>query len=247
MYPLLFPPLLLPYHCTSHPLIFFSQSISPKNQALTTRLRFPLGLFCDLYTHFASQALSTLRQYCILVSPSFEKLLQDQVINPLHPMGISSFLSYLFPSALSIGQLQHCLRLKGLGLAGPLCVELRIQRDLVDPGTLAAFLSIHYCPFLHTCGIYPHNPHNTRLGTALYGGGALGSALSFLSCYRRSASLDLSLWSGLRYSAGSLTSIARNCSLSHRKMGVSTEVWSCHALKYRPESSLRSSVSHCTD
>lgn len=31
----------------------------------------------------------------------------------------------------------------------------------MNPGILAAFLSVYYCPFLYTCGIYSHNPQDT--------------------------------------------------------------------------------------
>jgi hypothetical protein len=38
----------------------------------------------------------------------------------------------------------------------------------VNRGFWAAFLSIHHCPFLHTCGIYPRDPQNTSLATTWY-------------------------------------------------------------------------------
>jgi len=35
--------------------------------------------------------------------------------------------------------------------------------DFVDPGIWAAFLCVHQCPFLHTCGVYRHDYQNTQL------------------------------------------------------------------------------------
>jgi len=52
-----------------------------------------------------------------------------------------------------------------LGWPRPVWVLLQILRDCTNLGIWAAFLSVHYCLFLHTCGIYPHNPQNTRLAT----------------------------------------------------------------------------------
>jgi len=84
-------------------------------------------------------------------------------------------------------------------------------------------------------------------GTAFRGGGAPGSAFSFLSCRGWSASLISSSLSGSEYSAGFLTSIGRNVSLGHRKIGESTQVSSGHASYHCLETSLRSSVSTNTD
>jgi len=44
-------------------------------------------------------------------------------------------------------------------------VWLRLQRDFANPVIWAAFLCIHHCPFLHTCGIHPQDPQNTWLAT----------------------------------------------------------------------------------
>jgi hypothetical protein len=33
------------------------------------------------------------------------------------------------------------------------------------PQIYAAFLRVHHCPYLHTCGIYSHDPQNTWLAT----------------------------------------------------------------------------------
>jgi len=62
--------------------------------------------------------------------------------------------------------LLHGLLLEVLGLSHPIWVWLWIQRDCVNPGIWAAFLCVHHCPFLHTCGIYPHDPQNTSFATA---------------------------------------------------------------------------------
>ena len=35
----------------------------------------------------------------------------------------------------------------------------------MNPGIGAAFLYVHHCPFLDTCGIYPDDPQNTWLAT----------------------------------------------------------------------------------
>ena len=59
----------------------------------------------------------------------------------------------------------------------------------------------------------------------------------------RSVSLDALSWSGLGYSAGSLTSIGNNISLSNQKIRDSTQVPSGHSLYHCPEASLQSSVS----
>jgi len=77
--------------------------------------------------------------------------------------------------------------------------------------------------------------------------GALGSAFSFLSCSGRSASLNLSSWSGSEYSAGFLTSIARNVSGSHRKIGETTQVSSGHSSFHCLETSLGFLVSPSTN
>jgi len=61
--------------------------------------------------------------------------------------------------------LPHGLLQYDLDRSGPLCVWLRIQRDCVNLAIWAAFLCIHHCPFLHTCGKYPHDPQNTLLAT----------------------------------------------------------------------------------
>jgi len=83
--------------------------------------------------------------------------------------------------------------------------------------------------------------------SAAFCGGAPGSALSSLACSGRSASLDLSSWLGSGYSAGSLTSIGPNVSLSHPKIEQSTHVLSGHSSYDCPETSLRSSVSPNTN
>jgi len=78
-------------------------------------------------------------------------------------------------------------------------------------------------------------------------GGALGSALSSLTCSGRSASLDVSSWSGSGYSAVVLRSIGRNSSLGHRKMRESTQVSRGHSSCNCPQTSLWSSVSPNTN
>jgi len=40
-----------------------------------------------------------------------------------------------------------------------------MQRDFVNVRICTAFWCIHHCPFLHTCGIYPHDHQNTWLVT----------------------------------------------------------------------------------
>jgi len=79
--------------------------------------------------------------------------------------------------------------------------------------------------------------------TAICVWGALGSVLWFCSYSGNSASLDVSSWSGSGYSAGLLTSIARNVSISHWEIGRSTQVTSGHSWYHCPERSLRSLVS----
>ena len=109
----------------------------------------------------------------------------------------------------------HGLLREDLGLTRRLWVSLWKQSDFVNPGIWAAFLCVHHWLLLHTCGIYPHDLQNTWLATTsndklgqeedkialpFSGGGALGSAFSFLSS-GRSASLDASSWSSSGYSA----------------------------------------------
>jgi len=77
--------------------------------------------------------------------------------------------------------------------------------------------------------------------TAFCGGGAQGGELSCL-CSGNSVSLDASSWSASGYTAGSLTRIGNDVSLSHLKIGGSTQVSSGHSSCHCPESSLRSSV-----
>jgi len=84
-------------------------------------------------------------------------------------------------------------------------------------------------------------PGTGQNSTTIGGRGALGSAFSFLSL-GRSVSLDASSSSGLGCSAGSLTSIGRNVSLSRGKIAELTQVWSGHSLYHRPHKSLQSSV-----
>ena len=36
----------------------------------------------------------------------------------------------------------------------------------MNSGILGAFLGMHHCPFLHICGIYPHDLQNTQLATS---------------------------------------------------------------------------------
>jgi len=35
----------------------------------------------------------------------------------------------------------------------------------MNPGIWTAFLWVHHCPFLHTCGVYPHDPQNNWFAT----------------------------------------------------------------------------------
>jgi len=90
------------------------------------------------------------------------------------------------------------------------------------------------------------SPGSGQNSTAFSGGGALGSVFSFLSS-GRSVSLDLSSWSGLQFSAGSCTTIDKNVSLSHRKIGDSTQVMSSHSWCHCPETLLWCSVSPNTN
>jgi len=83
--------------------------------------------------------------------------------------------------------------------------------------------------------------------TTCWGRGALGSAFSFLSCSERNTPLDASSLSGSGYTAGSLTSIGRNVTLSYWKIGVSTQVSSGRSLYHCPETLLRSTVSPNTN
>ena len=86
-------------------------------------------------------------------------------------------------------------------------------------------------------------PRSGQNSTAVWGGGALAKAHLLLSGSSRSASFDDSSSSGFEYSAGSLTSIGRNVSLSHLKIGESTQVSSGHSLYHCPETSFLSSGS----
>jgi len=66
---------------------------------------------------------------------------------------------------INLELLLHGVLLYDLGLSRPLWVKLWIQKNIGNHETWAAFLLLHYCPFLHTFRIYPHDPHNTWLAT----------------------------------------------------------------------------------
>jgi len=89
-------------------------------------------------------------------------------------------------------------------------------------------------------------PGRGQNSTACCGGVALGSAFWFL-CSGMSISLDASSSSGSGDCAGSLASIGRNASLSHREIGESTQVLSGHSSYHCAETSLQSSMSPNTD
>jgi hypothetical protein len=88
-------------------------------------------------------------------------------------------------------------------------------------------------------------PERGQNSIAYCGGGALGSALSVLYSGRR-VSLDASSWLGSGCSAGSLTCIGKNVSLTHRKIGYYTQLLSGHSSCNCPETSLPSSMFHST-
>lgn len=46
-------------------------------------------------------------------------------------------------------------------------MKLQTPRDLVNSGILGTFLYFHYCPFLNTCGLYPHDGLNTWSATTV--------------------------------------------------------------------------------
>ena len=98
------------------------------------------------------------------------------------------------------------------------------------------------------CRTWPGRWQNS---TAFWGGGAWGKGLLYLLGLCRSASFDCSSSSGSRYSAGALTSIARNVSLSHWKIAESTQVLSGHLLYHLlyhcPDTLFRSSLSPNTN
>jgi len=117
-----------------------------------------------------------------------------------------------------------------------------------------AFIIAHFClhveyiHMIHTILVSHHFEWQTWPGRgqnsiALCGEGAPGSAFALLSCSGRSASHDSLSWSGSGYSAGSLTSIGRNVSLSHQKIRESIKVVSGHSLHHGPGKLLQSSVS----
>jgi len=85
-------------------------------------------------------------------------------------------------------------------------------------------------------------PRSGQNSTAFCGGGALGGACSFLSS-GRSISLDTLSWSDSGYAAGSLTSIGKNVSVCHWKIGDSTWVLIGYSSCHCPETSLRPLVS----
>jgi len=90
-------------------------------------------------------------------------------------------------------------------------------------------------------------PGSGQNWTAFWGGGARGQSLLLLSGSCRSTSFDASSFSGSGYSAGLLTTIGRNLSLSHRKIGESTQVSSGHSLYHYPETSFWFSMSPNTN
>jgi len=94
---------------------------------------------------------------------------------------------------------------------------------------------------------WPTSPRRGQHNTPFWGGGARGKVLLRLWGSCRSTSFDASSSSGWGYSADSLTSIGRNVSLTNRKIGESTQVWSGHSLYHCPETSFRSSVSPNTN
>jgi len=77
----------------------------------------------------------------------------------------------------------------------------------------------------------------------MWGGGAQGMALLESSGSCRSASFDASSSSRSGYSAGALTTVGRDMSLSHWNIGKSTQVSSGNASYHCPDTSFRSSVS----
>jgi len=89
-------------------------------------------------------------------------------------------------------------------------------------------------------------PVRGQNNSAFCGGGALGSAISFLSS-ERSVSLDGSSWSGSGCSAGSLTSIGKNVSLIYHKSVNSTQLSRGHWLCHCRETSLWFSLSRDTN
>jgi len=86
-------------------------------------------------------------------------------------------------------------------------------------------------------------PGRGQNSTAFWGGGAWGKVLLYFSGSCRSTSFDAVSSSGSGSSAGALTSIGRNVSLSHRKIGESTRELSGHSSNHCPEMSFQSLVS----
>jgi len=91
------------------------------------------------------------------------------------------------------------------------------------------------------------SPERGQNSAACFGGGACGSAFSFLNGSGRSTCFDLLSWSGSGYSAGSLTSIGSNVSLRQWNIGESTQLSRGHSLYHCPGTSLQSYVSPSTD
>jgi len=116
------------------------------------------------------------------------------------------------------------------------CLALPILAYIWNISTLSAEIVVtHYLRWRTWPGRGPNS-------NAYCGGGALRGAFWFISS-GRSVSRDASSWSGSRYSAGSLTSIGQNGSLSNQKIAGSTPVSRRHSSCHYPEIFLWSSVS----